>query len=379
MDVGSELRQMVAGALHYLGPLRLMERLARSHELRLGAGGAWPVWNRVRAPRFAILCYHRIGVGGVPVYSELPAAVFEAQMLFLKKNYRVLSLGAMLRELSEPGDGEPGVVVTFDDGYGDLFREAYPILLTYQVPATVYLTVGAIETGEVAWYDKVFAALQVAPGDKFACVLDGPRQLSLTSKRERLNAAVEIISWMRNLPDSVRQEQCAALEKLIQIPAEHLRQRMLTWEQVRHMHRGGICFGAHTMSHPVVSRLSVPELDRELVESKQILEERIQEPVLDFAYPFGKVGDLSPAAERMLARCKYRSAVTTEQGLNAPGVHPFRLHRVSIGEEHSLAMFAFRLNRLFFQAEYGRALSLPAPALAAPQSVESSAVGELRG
>jgi peptidoglycan/xylan/chitin deacetylase (PgdA/CDA1 family) len=351
-NIGAELRRAIAGGLHYLGPLRLMETFARTGELRFPPGGMWPSWSRVQSPRFAILCYHRIGTGGVPFYSELPATIFEAQMRFLKKHYRVISLSQMLCELTEPVSCEPTVVVTFDDGYRDLFPVAYPVLLKYGIPATVYLTVGAIESGEIAWYDRVFAALQVAPGSMFEWAMDVPRQLALGSKSERIDAAVQIITWMRTLPDSVRREQCAILEKRVQIPKTEIMGRMLTWEQVRIMQKTGISFGAHTMNHPAVSRLSTAELNSELLDSKRIIEERIQDSAQDFAYPFGKPADMSSAAENVLSAGSYRSAVTTEQGLNVPGVNPYRLCRVSIGEEGSLAMFAFQLNRLFLQGDY---------------------------
>ena len=58
--------------------------------------------------------------------------------------------------------------------------------------------------------------------------------------------------------------------------------------------------------------------------------------------------------ESVLSGGAYRSAVTTEHGLNVPGVNPYSLFRVSFGDEGSLAMFAFHLNRLFVQADYDR-------------------------
>jgi peptidoglycan/xylan/chitin deacetylase (PgdA/CDA1 family) len=353
-----DMKKLIAQGLHNFGPLRLLERWARSHELRSRTSSAWPGWQRVNTPRFAILCYHRIGTGGVPIYSGLPGRVFEGQMHFLSKNYRLISLSDLLQELANPVSSEPAVAVTFDDGYRDLFYQAYPVLQKFRVPATVYLTVGAIETGEVAWYDKIFLALQLARGDAFEWTFDSPRRMPIGSKSEKLDAAVQIITWMRTLPDTMRREQCAILENHVRVPRADLSDRMLTWEQVRIMRQGGISFGSHTMSHPVVSRLTALELSNELLESKKIMEYRIQDSVADFAYPFGKSDEISPEAERMLTLGAYRSAATTEPGLNVPGVNPYRLRRVSICEERSLSMFAFQLNRLFVQGDYDHALPL---------------------
>src|SRR5262249_31711791 len=145
-------------ALHRLGILGITKRIARSYHLQSRN------LTGVAFPRFAILCYHRVGLGGVPIYSELRTSLFEAQMRFLRKNYRLVSMQELILELLEGATTEPAVAVTFDDGYRDLYSEAFPILAKYQIPATIYLTVGSIDTGEVAWYDRIFLALQVVPG-----------------------------------------------------------------------------------------------------------------------------------------------------------------------------------------------------------------------
>jgi peptidoglycan/xylan/chitin deacetylase (PgdA/CDA1 family) len=272
-------------------------------------------------------------------------------MRYLRKRYRILSLDELIREMAEPGQLEPAVAITFDDGYRDLFAQAFPILQAYQVPATIFLTVGSIETGEVAWYDRVFLALKVAPGVALDLVLDRPRRFPLSSTSSRMHAAVEIIGHLRSLSPARRMDCCAALESQVKLPAGDLADRMLTWKQVRTMHRAGVSFGSHTMSHPVVGRLTPAEMSWELLESKRILEEKLESPVRDFAFPFGKLVECGDTAAEMLAQGGYRSAATTEWGLNTPSTDPFLLRRVSIGEERSLAMFAFQLNRLILRAD----------------------------
>jgi peptidoglycan/xylan/chitin deacetylase (PgdA/CDA1 family) len=122
---------------------------------------------------------------------------------------------------------------------------------------------------------------------------------------------------------------------------------MLDWEQVREMHRGGIDFGAHTMTHPAVSRLDSAHFHEELVRSKQLLESGLDSAIQDFAYPFGKPLDLSRTAERFIAECGYRSAVTTINGYNSSGANPFALRRMQIGDDGSLADFSFEICRMF--------------------------------
>lgn len=345
--IGSHWRKRVAQMLFFSGAVRLAEGIARHIEFRRAPGGSLAFPKRVIQPRFAILCYHRIGRGGVPIYSGVRASRFEEQMKYLREHYRVLSLGEMLREMAEPWVNPPAVAVTFDDGYADLYTEAFPTLRRYEIPATIYLTIGAIESGEVAWYDRVFVAFQVAPAMDFTLPLNPPRYVRLGTPQERLLAAAEFISLMKKLPARDRRAACEGLESTVALPASGLANRMLTWEQIRTMQAAGVSFGTHTMTHPVVSRLNDEDLQWELGESKRLLEERLQRRVLDFAFPFGKTEECGESALDCLARLGYRSGVTMEAGINYPGTAPFALRRVSFGEEISLSLFALQLSRLF--------------------------------
>jgi len=342
-------REFAAKALFALGGARVAEMVGRRIEFSRPPSDTSFRFCRAARSRFAILCYHRVGRGGVPVYSGLPPVVFEAQMKYLREHYRMVSLDEVLREMSDPRGRAPAVAITFDDGYADLYEHAFPVLLRYEIPATIFLTVGAIESGEVAWYDRVFVAFQVAPGKKLVLPTNPPQVIVLGTPQERLHAAVEFISAMRRLPASEQRATCAKLESVVSLPRKSIADRMLTWKQIRQMQTAGVSFGAHTMTHPVVSRLE-EDLDWELGESKRILEDRLQRPVLDFAFPFGKNNECGDAAIACLVRLGFRSAVTSIEGLNRRATNPFALHRVSFCEEHTLAVFVLRLARLFLSS-----------------------------
>lgn len=344
-------REIIAAGLHRSGALSVLERVARSYEFRLESNSRRPRWSRAASGKFAILCYHRVGTGGIPYYSELATAEFEKQMRFLRRHYRILSLEQLVREISDPKSKSQGVAVTFDDGYRGLYTEALPILTSYQIPATVYLIGAAMETGEPAWYDKIFLAMQVFPKESFEIQLATPRKFALDSRPSRISAAIEIVTHLRTVPDAQRRARCIEIEHQVALPADALAERMLNWTQVREMQKAGISFGAHTMTHPVLSRLPLPEAERELRDSKQLIENHLQTPALDFAYPFGHAWDCSADVEHLAARVGFRSAVTTTWGVNRTGANPFALRRPQIGQDGSLSMFAFQMNQLFLRNE----------------------------
>jgi peptidoglycan/xylan/chitin deacetylase (PgdA/CDA1 family) len=344
-------REIIAKSLHRTGSLRVLERMARTYEFRLDENSRRPRFSRVTAGKYVILCYHRIGTGGIPYYSELPAKEFEKQMRFLGAHYRILPLSQLLSEMADPKGKTQAVALTFDDGYRGLYNEALAILTKYKIPATIYLTAGAIESGDPAWYDKIFLIMLVYPKVTLEIRLDEPRRFILNSSQARIAAAVEIVSKLRRVPNAERLARCVELENQVALPADGLADRMLNWTQVREMQRNGIEFGAHTMTHPAMSRLEPQEAERELRESKQLIEERLQTPVRDFAYPFGQPWDCSADVEQLIARTGFRSAVTTSWGINRTGANPFALRRPQIGQEGSLSLYAFQMNQLFLRDE----------------------------
>jgi peptidoglycan/xylan/chitin deacetylase (PgdA/CDA1 family) len=345
--------------LHFSGALHFARRLSRTREIRAGSSTLIPRFERLKTPKFVILCYHGIGESGNPLGVAPTRELFEAQMRFLRENYRVVSLDQACRELRNGAISEPGVVITFDDGYRSAYTVAFPILQRYRLPATVYLTLDSVETGQVAWYDRVFLAMAVAPSGELHLDDQDSWRFQLNSPEDRLRAALQIVAHLRTLPNSQRCACCASLEDRIGLPQNALSSRVLTWEEIHLMHQAGISFGSHTLTHPVVSQLSLEELQQELGASKCMLEKKLGVPVLDFAFPFGKASDCSSRALEVLSHSGYRSAVTTVPGVNTPQVHPFELRRLQVGYEGPLARFSFDLARAFLRAEEILPLNIP--------------------
>jgi peptidoglycan/xylan/chitin deacetylase (PgdA/CDA1 family) len=328
------------GALHALHGLTQYCEVANDHRGRFRL-------QRVHKGKYLILAYHRIGTKGAPLFSALPQAVFAEQMRFIKQHYRILSVKQLVQELQDPYAQGQAVAITFDDGYLGTLTEAFPVLEAYQIPATVYLTGEAVETGELAWYDKIFLQFQRAK-TTLTLETDGPTSFNLHNHEARLQAAEVVITHLRTVGDNERQKWCARFDKLIPLDTHAVRGAMLTWDDVRTMHSAGITFGAHTMTHPVVSRLSAERLRQEIAGSQSLIEERLNEKVDEFAFPFGKWPDCGTAAEELLKQLEFVTALTAEVGINRPGDNLYRLRRVAVDNSRSIARFALTLHKLFF-------------------------------
>lgn len=63
---------------------------------------------------------------------------------------------------------------------------------------------------------------------------------------------------------------------------------MLSWDNIREMHQWGVMFGAHTLTHPDLTRLPLDQTGSEITHSKSIIEDALGSPVTSFAYPYGR-------------------------------------------------------------------------------------------
>ena len=62
----------------------------------------------------------------------------------------------------------------------------------------------------------------------------------------------------------------------------------MNWQMIEELGRGGVAIGSHGMAHVDLTTVSDAELNRELVVSKSMLEDRLGQPVTLFAFPYGR-------------------------------------------------------------------------------------------
>jgi peptidoglycan/xylan/chitin deacetylase (PgdA/CDA1 family) len=282
------------------------------------------------ARRFQILAYHKVSADPHPFFEPVHPDIFDQQMNLLSRCYRVMPLLELVERSQSGKVPARAVAITFDDGYRDNYEYAFPILKKYCLDATIFVSTGAIETGELLWHDRVFDAF------RFATV---EHTLSL---RPVLAKAKELYGESRlRFVEQVEEALKPDLDK-------SLKDRMLTWRQILEMHAAGIDFGSHTVSHPILSRIPYDEMVKELRKSKEQLSERLGGPISSFAYPNGHTGDYNDEVQTVLKDAGYACAVTSEPGLNHVFSNPFKLRR---GQPSYTQIELFRL--AFFLHRHG--------------------------
>jgi peptidoglycan/xylan/chitin deacetylase (PgdA/CDA1 family)/CelD/BcsL family acetyltransferase involved in cellulose biosynthesis len=311
-----------------------------------GHGGAFSTSTSL----CTIFRYHRVNDNYDRFFEALPLAEFEAQMNHLARYFEFVSLDQLATGDLPTTRKRRWVAVTFDDGYRDNFVHAFPILNRMKIPATIFLTTGCIESGQLTWYDQVRLAFKLTLQARLSLQDFGGPSLILGPDDRRVRAMQVTLAWLRTTDNSTRITCLPELFRRLRVPGElNLPGTMLAWGEVRQMSRAGISFGAHTVTHPVLESLPVSMIEEEIVRSKQTVESRLQKPVRHFAYPFGKPADFGASAKQVVRDAGFQTAVTTVHGFNGPDRDLLELRRLSLAGSDA-GIFGLKLDWSRMQA-----------------------------
>lgn len=295
-----------------------------------------------RTPALTILAYHRVmptdALDSYPFDQELISATpaqFDSQMRYLREHLRPISLNDLIAHV-EQGDPLPpnAVAVTFDDGFSDTYRYAFPILKRYGIPATIFVSTGYVESGEPFWFEFASYLVYRTPPRSLR-VHDNLLLPTGDTWTERTASLRRLHSELKDLPNSERLSIIDDWRRRYADALEHgarLHSQPISWAQIIKMADSGITFGSHTVSHPNLTRLSDDALHRELHDSKSILECKLQRSIETIAYPIGTPSAFNQRVITAAQTTAFKLGLTYVSGANIlPIQHPFELHRHGIG------------------------------------------------
>ncbi len=117
----------------------------------------------------------------------------------------------------------------------------------------------------------------------------------------------------------------------------------LNWEEIFKMQNYGIEFGSHALFHRELTKVSLPEAEKEIFDSKRILEEKLKTETISFCYP---MGDFNEEVTRLVERAGYKLAVVTpcKSGIKESN---FTLKRIGISLKDNNLRFKFKISKFF--------------------------------
>lgn len=276
------------------------------------------VRRRIRsfAPQPVILMYHRIAR---PLVDPWGLAVqpehFEQHLAVLRRSRRPLPMSEFVERLERRTLPSDAVAVTFDDGYVDNLREAKPRLAAYDVPATLFVTTGAVGQRLEYWWDELARGilLRGAPLDCEVVIAGEPCRLVFpqaegagqacawraweTPHTERAATYLEVWGRLQIVSAEERGAVMSRLRDVLNSPPPDVADLPMAESELAELAADGLFeIGGHTVTHPVLPSLDAAGRRREILEGKLACERVAGRPIAGFAYPHGALDHDSRAA-----------------------------------------------------------------------------------
>jgi peptidoglycan/xylan/chitin deacetylase (PgdA/CDA1 family) len=260
----------------------------------------------------------------------------------------VVSLDEMHRRFIEGDFKRRFVCLTFDDGYKDFLRWAYPVLRKYNLPFAMYIATSFPDRlGELWW---VALEAVIAQNSRIGMVINGSDQYfecaTISQKRELYD---EVYRYLRSMKteEEVRRvvrDLCACYRVDV---AAFCRELCMDWAEIVDLAADPLCtIGAHTVNHMMLRKVpSDATVRAEMEMSRAVLEAALGKRPEHLAYPVGDPTSAGPREFRIAAELGFKTAVTTR-----PGVL-FKAHR-----DYLTALPRISVNGEFQQQRYLKVL-----------------------
>lgn len=302
-----------------------------------------------------ILAYHRVvDPHELPFLPEAGMYVtkqaFQLQMEYLTKSFRVVPLSDIVESILH-GEALPAktCAITFDDGWGDNFLHAFPILKRLGIPATIFLCTGFIGNNRPFWSEEInhFMHFIMRDEDRFSAhmkrnrlILEAYKRYSSTEERVafiiremKLSGFQRIEDMLEQIREITRSDHCPGMPT------------MLSWTEIDVMAEHKITFGSHGVNHTILTSLSEGEVHRETRDSYSELFKRCKSFVPYFCYPNGSHNEVVRHAVRGAGyTCAFSNR--TRRGFARLTDDPYDILRTCIDNDttRTTAMFSCRIN-----------------------------------
>jgi peptidoglycan/xylan/chitin deacetylase (PgdA/CDA1 family) len=292
--------------------------------------------------------YHRIARPRVDPWGlAVPPDRFDEHLTVLRRSRRPLPVSEFVERLERRRLSDDAVAVTFDDGYADNLREAKPRLAAAGIPATFFVTTGAVGQRTEYWWDELARGilLRDAAVDDEVVIAGEPCRLVFPQaegtlpagdwrawqepRTERETTYLAVWRRLRIVSAGEREAAMNRLRHLLNLAAADADDLPMTPSEVAELAGDGqFEIGGHTITHPVLPALDAAERRREILHGKLACERLVQRPVAGFAYPHGALDADSRAAVR---ECGFLWACSTKsRPVSGPDYDRYALPRLGV-------------------------------------------------
>lgn len=290
-----------------------------------------------------ILMYHRILCSkqddDIPIQPGMYVSYenFEKHLIYLKSNMHVIPLDELVNRVQSGLSLDRCCAMTFDDGWVDNYKYAFPLLEKYQVPATIFLATGYVGTEKWFWPEELSWCLSKALNSSSnKDIIPKSLQMLLSSVAYKKNDTKDVlIEKTINIVKEFRHTDRVNFinQLMLSYPRDEEKRLIINWEEAMEMYSGGlISFGAHTVNHSLLDELDIESMRQEILDSQKHIITNLGLKTNFFAYPNG---NYTSNIVNLLLKHAFLGAVTTKRGFVEHGTPLMEMPRIGMHNDVS--------------------------------------------
>ena len=239
-----------------------------------------------------VLMYHVVSDESLPyikhLYAYKSSERFERDIIYLKQNYNLVSYEDFIKDRFRGDIVKPdSVMLTFDDGYRELFSEIRPLLLKHGIAGTFFVSTGFIDNRHMYYRNKISLCIEEILKLRGKRRNDRLKTINQTfaQKLKKPKSFARWIKSFKSFEEDRIDKICSILELDIrQYLKEH--RPYLTSNEVKHLVSDGFTIGAHGRLHHQLGLLGEDDVEKEIVDSCREIMNLTGRDHLPFAFPF---------------------------------------------------------------------------------------------
>ncbi len=277
-----------------------------------------------------VFCYHRIADLPMDTWRlAVKPDLFEKQVEYIKEHYVLLRS----EEGWERAEGKPAAIITFDDGYEDMYSNMLPILEKHNVPATVFVCTSNLDTENEFWWDELERVVFSSKRSRYEIDIDGEIHI-IDSGTNLEETCYKLHPYLKKMDYRQRQELLKTWTNESGKPIRRSYCRSMTKEQLLELSQSPfITIGGHTVTHSCLANETKEQQEWEIIESKSKIEEIIGKEIEVFSYPFGQKDDFTSETIRIAESVGYKKIFAAYSGIAKNHFDNGYIPRINIGQE----------------------------------------------
>lgn len=265
-----------------------------------------------------------------PFFRYLSTQNFIQQLDYFEKKYGFVTynnFASFMRNNSSYENIKNKVILTFDDGFKDHYKNVFPELIKRGLFGIFYIPTGVYSRQKALDVHRIHYLIGKVGGKKLIDYIENKIKPEMINEGEYNLFKETTYTNQENdhytqqfkktfnyyIKYEYREVFLDAIVKKFSSDEEIFKNLYMSIDEIREMQQQGMIIGSHGVNHFVLSKLSIDEQEKEINNSFEFLENQLgKSDIKTFCYPYGGVETFNTDTKSILTNCECDFSFTTQ-------------------------------------------------------------------